>query len=300
MNLTQLTTFVSVLAEGSMTAAADKLFLTQPAVSQQIRNLEEELGVELLVRGVRQIKPTPQGEVFYEHARKILQHVQQAEAAIKSIGAALKGSLRIGTLNSLGLHLMSPLIGKLMRYNPELKIRMEYGDGNQLLKSIKKNEVDVIVLPDLEVEFEEKVDHLEKMFLMKDELWLVSAGKEHDYPQEISFEEIDGFPFVSFSEEYPNFQSEFFKKLESRKMNISTIFESTNVGTLKRVIESGLGWGFLPAHSIRKQVRAGRLQRTHIKDFQYSFDINLYYAKNALQKIMIELFYQSLIHSEKI
>ena len=56
LNLYQLTTFVTVISEGSMTAAADKLFLTQPAVSQQIRNLEEELGVELLVRGVRQIK----------------------------------------------------------------------------------------------------------------------------------------------------------------------------------------------------------------------------------------------------
>lgn len=300
MNLTQLTTFVTVLAEGSMTAAADKLFLTQPAVSQQIRNLEEELGVELLVRGVRQIRSTPQGEVFYEHAKKILQHVQQAESAIKSIGATLKGSLRIGTLNSLGLHLMSPLVGKLMRYNPELKIRMEYGEGNGLLKLLKKNVVDVIVLPSLELEFSEKNEGLEEMFLMKDELWLVSAGKQHNYPQEISFEEIDSFPFVSFADEYPNFQNQFFKKLEMQKMNISTIFESTNVGTLKRVIESGLGWGFLPSHSIRKQVRAGRLQRTHIKDFRYSFDINLYYLKNSAQKVMIELFYQSLTHSDKI
>ena len=56
LNLQQLSTFVTVISEGSMTAAADKLFLTQPAVSQQIRNLEEELGVDLLVRGVRQAR----------------------------------------------------------------------------------------------------------------------------------------------------------------------------------------------------------------------------------------------------
>jgi DNA-binding transcriptional LysR family regulator len=102
-NLYQLTTFVTVISEGSMTAAADKLFLTQPAVSQQIRNLEEDLGVELLVRGVRQIKATPQGEILYEYAKKILQLTQQAEIAIKSIGAELKGQLRIGTLNSIGI-----------------------------------------------------------------------------------------------------------------------------------------------------------------------------------------------------
>ena len=61
MNFQQLTTFCTVLSEGSMTAAAEKLYLTQPAVSQQIRNLEDELSVELLVRGSRQAKATAQG-----------------------------------------------------------------------------------------------------------------------------------------------------------------------------------------------------------------------------------------------
>ena len=102
LNLHQLSTFVTVIGEGSMTAAADKLYLTQPAVSQQIRNLEDEVGVELLVRGVRQIKATPQGEVLYEHAKRLLQQVQKAEIAVKSMGAELKGHARIGTMNSIG------------------------------------------------------------------------------------------------------------------------------------------------------------------------------------------------------
>ncbi|MGE5085139.1 MAG: LysR family transcriptional regulator, partial [Bacillota bacterium] len=125
-NLYQLTTFVTVISEGSMTAAADKLYLTQPAVSQQIRNLEEDLGVELLVRGVRQIKATPQGEVLFDYAKKIIHLTQQAEIAIKSIGNQMKGQLRIGTLNSIGLHLMSPIVGRLMRHNPDLSLKIDY------------------------------------------------------------------------------------------------------------------------------------------------------------------------------
>ncbi len=84
MNLQQLTTFCTVLAEGSMTAAAEKLFLTQPAVSQQIRNLEEEMGVDLLVRGVRQLKPTLQGQILYDYAKRILHLTQQAQVAIQN------------------------------------------------------------------------------------------------------------------------------------------------------------------------------------------------------------------------
>jgi DNA-binding transcriptional LysR family regulator len=102
MNMYQLQSFVTVISEGSMTGAADKLFLTQPAISQQIRNLEEDLGVELLVRGVRQIKPTLQGEVLFDYAKRILQLAQQGQVAVKAMGAQLKGQLRVGALNSVG------------------------------------------------------------------------------------------------------------------------------------------------------------------------------------------------------
>ena len=99
MNHQQLTTFCTVLGEGSMTAAADKLFLTQPAVSQQIRNLEEDLGVNLLERGVRKVKPTLQGQLLFDYARKILHLTQQAEVAIQTMSQELSGNLRIATQN---------------------------------------------------------------------------------------------------------------------------------------------------------------------------------------------------------
>src|ERR1700739_229465 len=103
MNFQQLTTFCTVLSEGSMTAAAEKLYLTQPAVSQQIRNLEDELGVGLLDRGSRHAKPTVQGQLLYDYAKRIIALTQQAQVAIQTMGEGVKGSLRIGTLNSLGL-----------------------------------------------------------------------------------------------------------------------------------------------------------------------------------------------------
>lgn len=84
LNTQQLLTFVTVVTEGSMKEAASKLQVTQPAISQQIRQLEEYLGVELLVRNARLVKPTIFGEVLFDHARRILQHLQQTEVMIKS------------------------------------------------------------------------------------------------------------------------------------------------------------------------------------------------------------------------
>ncbi|UOF02764.1 LysR family transcriptional regulator [Bdellovibrio reynosensis] len=298
-NLYQLTTFVTVISEGSMTAAADKLYLTQPAVSQQIRNLEEDLGVELLVRGVRQIKATPQGEVLYEYAKKIINLTQQAEIAIKSIGHQMKGQLRIGTLNSLGLHLMSPIVGRLMRHNPDLMLKIDYDRGDELIKSFKKGHYDILILPDVKVEFASELENCESKFLVKEEMWLVGSSKEEKMPQQISLKDIGSFSLVNFTDEFPGFNNAVNSKLDSLGVNVPSIFESANVGTLKRVIEAGLGWGFLPAHSIKKQVRSGRLNRVYVKDLHYEIDLMFYYKKNSENRALLEVFYQTMAQQEK-
>lgn len=299
MKLDQLTTFVTVLSEGSMTAAADKLYLTQPAVSQQIRNLEEDLGVELLVRGVRQIKASPQGELLYEQAKKILQMVQVAENGVKAMGAQLKGHVQIATLNSIGLHLMSPIVSRLLRHNPHLQVRVDYLKGEELIKTFKKGQCDIVILPEAMTEFGIELDGAEKKFLLREEMWLVSSGKDSNVPPQIAVADLNKFPMVSLIEEYPSFNRSLTEKMKAAGLNEESVFESSNVGTLKRVIEAGLGWGFLPAHSIKKQVRSGRLNRTHIKDFQYEFDLIFYYKKNSENKTLAETFYQAISMQER-
>lgn len=294
MNLQQLTTFVTVISEGSMTAAADKLYLTQPAVSQQIRNLEEELGVELLVRGVRQIKPSPQGEVLYEHAKKIIQHVNMAETAIKTIGAELKGDLKVGTLNSIGLHLMSPIISRLLRHNPDLRLSVEYGHGPEIIQDFKKGNFDIIILPNMKSEYQQTLEGVEEKFLMREEMWLVAPGKDSSLPREVSADELGGHSLVYFVDEFPEFNNRLVEAMGEPAVDEAIVFQSSNVGTLKRVIETGLGWGFLPSHSIRKQVRSGRLFRVHVKDFEYQMEFMFYSKKSSSQKALIDIFFQTL------
>jgi DNA-binding transcriptional LysR family regulator len=173
MNLQQLTTFCAVLSEGSMTAAADKLFLTQPAVSQQIRNLEEELGVELLVRGVRQVKSTIQGQMLYDYAKRILFLTQQAEVSIRAMSQEISGDLRIGTLNSIGLYMISPIIGMFLKHNSRLKIKLVYGTGEKIISEMRNKNINIAILPDLKKEYGIEFEHFEKRFLFKDEMWLV-------------------------------------------------------------------------------------------------------------------------------
>ncbi len=294
MNLQQLSTFCKVISEGSMTAAADKLFLTQPAVSQQIRALEEELGVPLLVRGVRQVKPSMQGQLLYEYAKKILHLTQQAEVAIHTISQELAGELKIGTTNAFGLHLISPVVGMFLKHNTKLTLKLVYGSAEQIISEMKKGTIDMTILPDLKKEFDFDFEKYDEKFLFADEMWLAGSAKDASLPEKISIKEINGRPVVVDSSTYPNFRQLLDTKLDANKITCKPVFESDNVGTLKRVIESGVGWGFVPAHSIKKQVKTRRLIHVHVDELKYSVNVNLYSLKLQGIKQMADVIFRAI------
>lgn len=294
MNLQQLSTFCTVVSEGSMTAAAEKLNLTQPAVSQQIRSLEDELRVSLLVRGVRRVKPSMQGQLLYDYAKKILYLTQQAEVAVHSMSQELSGEIKIGTTSAFGLHLVSPVVSLFLKHNSNLSLKLLYGSADQIISEMKRTTIDMAILPDLKNEYGIEFDKYEERFVMVDEKWLVGSTKDTTLPETMNLSDLSSRPFIVDSSAYPGFRRLLEQKLNQQKIHLKPIFESDNVGTLKRVIEAGVGWGFMPAHSIRKQVRTRRLSRVHIEEIKYSVNINMYSLKAPGIKPMAETFYRAI------
>lgn len=279
MNFQQLKTFCTVLSEKSMTAAAQKLFLTQPAVSQQIRQLEESVGVDLFVRGVRKIKPTFQGQTLYEYAQRILNLADQAELAIQTMGEGVKGPLRIGTLNSIGLHAIGSTFSMFLKSNKQVCLQLTYAPGHELLDMLEKGELDLAVLPDALEEYKSDPKDCTKFFLANTELHLMASAKDQSLPENIDLRDINLRSVVMLSGEYPKFENFLHKEFKRRGIVPKIVFESSNIGTLKRVIETGVGWGFLPSHAVRKQVKMGRLKCISIKNFQYRMELVCYRSK---------------------
>ena len=294
MNLQQLITFSTVISEGSMTAAAEKLFLTQPAVSQQIRNLEDEMSVNLLDRGSRHAKPTVQGQLLYDYAKRIIALTQQAQVAIQTMGEGVKGSLRIGTLNSLGLQMVSPAIPSFMKHNTKIATQLTYQDGADVFKNLSEGNLDVAILPDVASEYGKEPQGLISRHLMKDEMWLVASGRDANLPDEVKVKDLISKPYVRLTERYEGFERMLKAACSAAGVELQPAFETNNVGTLKRVIEAGLGWGFLPSHSIRKQVRMSRLTCIPIAEVSYSVNVMYYSRPNADTEQAIEVFYRSL------
>lgn len=294
MNFQQLSTFCRVVAERSMTAAAQKLYLTQPAVSQQIRALEEDLNVELFIRGSRTMKPTPQGQLLFDYSQRILSLIEQSKVAIQTMGVEVSGPVRIGTINSIGLHLIGPVFSLFLKNNKNVKVQLQYSSGLDLLRKLEKGELDLAVLPDIQKEYSANPEEFRSELISQDEMWLVTAGSDREAPSAVSLYDYAKNPIIQLVDQYPAFENQVQREVKRMGGHVRPVFESSNVGTLKRVIESGLGWGFLPKHSIRKQVQTGRLRRIEVTGFSYGVDLYCYWGRNQVTSRATEVFVKAL------
>ena len=288
-----------------MSAAAQKLYLTQPAVSQQIRTLEEQLEVKLIIRAARPSMPTIEGQLLYDYAKKVLNLIQQTEVALNTVSKKIEGTYSIGTVNTLGLHFLSPVTGLLLRFNPKINLKMVYLAYDIILDKFENGELDGVILADI-LQEESDNDNSKKRFddfdahlLNEDEVVLVSSAQVAGVPSRIQAKDINKFPIVFFNQVYKSFQRNLELFFEKNKIDFYPVFECNNVGTAKRIIEYGVGWGFLPYHSVKKQIHSQRLQVTHVEGLNFKIGLYLYAYKSERSKQLIDLLYSSLKHRKK-
>jgi DNA-binding transcriptional LysR family regulator len=167
--------------------------------------------------------------------------------------------------------------------------------GSEILDWLSSGEADLAVLPDVKKEYGASTSSYEARFVAHDEMWLAVSPKEYQSAQtRISIKDLASRPIAWLGSEYPGFENTLTKELKRAGVHLRPVFESSNVGTVKRVIEAGAGWGFLPAHSIRKQVRTGRLKRIEVQDFEYNVDMICYFPKNLKSLKALDVFLKVL------
>ena len=149
LRLDQLRTFTEVIARGSFSAAAEKLRLTQPAVSLQVRQLEKRLGVRLIERGGKRAPPTPAGAELLDHARRIDASVAAALEGMARHAGGTFGRVRIGTGATACIYLLPPVLRDLRRRFPNLEITVKTGNTAEVLKELDENALDLglVTLP---------------------------------------------------------------------------------------------------------------------------------------------------------
>ena len=138
--------YLAVIREGNISAAAEALHVSQPALSRQIKDLEKELGVTLFERGSRRIKLTEEGMILRRRAEEMVRLMQMTESEISRAQKKLSGEIHIGAGESLAFHVLSRIAGAIHGEYPEVRFTVTSGDTEDLMEQLENGLVDVALI----------------------------------------------------------------------------------------------------------------------------------------------------------
>ncbi|WII96086.1 LysR family transcriptional regulator [Moraxella haemolytica] len=146
MNTINLTTFVTVMQTGSISGAAEKLFITQPAVSKRIKNLESEFGVALFDTIGRGIIATPAAHELLPYAKKWLEDYESCRSSLQHSKETVSGRLVIGTSHHIGLHHLAPVLKRFIQMHPTVQLEVQFMDSEEAHKAVLDGDVSLAFL----------------------------------------------------------------------------------------------------------------------------------------------------------
>lgn len=236
MEIRQLRYFLEIARLGSFTRAAEQLRVAQPAVSMAIRKLEETLELVLLNRQDRKVSLTAEGEIFQEHARRILGDLESAEQEMAELRGLGKGEVRVGIPPMLSAYFFPAIIRDFTRRYPDLHLSV-HGEGTwRLQKMISQGELDMGVIAGRSVP-----DTLEcRHFLREEVVICVPPGHPFAKRRSVPFTEFIGEPLVFFKEGY-YLRELFFEELREKGGTPDIVFETNLYSLIKPLVRDGLG-----------------------------------------------------------
>lgn len=193
LNLGYLATFRLVIQRGSFSAAADLLGISQPAVSLQIRQLEQFLQTRLVERTGRGIKATAAGESLLVHGERIQQVVDETLRSVSAFSHDVSGTITLGTGATACIHLLPPLLAQLRRDYPLLRVGVTTGNTLDIVRAIEENRLDMGLLT-LPVSGRA----LDVMPVMDEEFVFIASREQQDAFRELTLEALHAQPLIAF------------------------------------------------------------------------------------------------------
>jgi DNA-binding transcriptional LysR family regulator len=238
-NLNRLRCFEVVVEESGFKRATSRLHITQPALSYQMKHLEDELGVQLFHRRPGGVTLTDAGRVLYSHAQRVSAAVHRAERAVKELPAT--GEVRIGTVNSIGTHFLPQVLWALGKQHAETRPNLYRARSDEFIEALLAHQVDLAILADPRVD-----RRLSYETLFEERVSLV-AGRSHPLfgAATIRRDQLAATQLVSLSQQTPTGML-IHRHLVRLGIEVEPVLSTEDGETVKRMVEMGLGVAFLP------------------------------------------------------
>ena len=261
MHLETLKVFCDVVETKSFSVAASQNYVTQSAVSQQIRMLEEKYGKQLLERTRGNVQLTPAGEILYQASKEIVQRYQDLESRLQDVAKVIAGTVRVATVHSIGLYELSTQLKRFLKAYPQVQLQLGYSRSSKIYEDALKGGIDLGI-----VAYPNRRPGITTIPLREDRLVLV-VPPTHAFAKHrtISTNRLAGEALVGFDRDIPT-RRETDRVLRKHGIDPRYVTELDNVEVMKRVVEIGLGIAILPEQAVRPEVKGGTLVAVQISD----------------------------------
>lgn len=260
MHIETFKVFCDLVETASFSEAARLNGITQSAVSQQIRGLEERYGVVLIERGRKNFAVTPEGEVFLQAAREIVDGYSGIESKLRQMRDVVAGPLTVATVFSIGFHELPPYLETFRAQFPEVQLTVHYRRANQVYADVLESKADLGL-----VAYPQERKGIEIEPVWKDRLVLIAPPK-HPFAKrkKMSLKEIDGQRFISFEPDLPT-RKAIDDLMREAGVRVKEVVEFDNIETVKRGVEIENALSIVPGESVNAEVAAGTLCRIDLE-----------------------------------
>jgi LysR family nitrogen assimilation transcriptional regulator len=271
MNLRHLRYFVAIVDHGSMVKASDSLFVAQSALSQHMRNLEAELGVQLLLRTARGVVPTDAGQDFLGRARAILAQVEDAQRALREQSTTPQGNVTLGSPPTVSAMLAVPLILQIQRELPKVSLRVTEGMSGYVLDWLQAGQVDLGLVYGIQ-----RAPGIVATELFNEDLYLIGprGGFESDSP--IPFAAVEGYDLILPGRQH-GLRDTIDRLAREHRLSLRVRVEIDALSQMTRLVRHGVGYTILPLPALADEIARGELEARPIVEPRISRTI--YVAK---------------------
>ena len=276
MEFREISTFLQVAQYQSFSKAARHLGYSQAAVTIQIKQLEQELGVHLFDRIGKQISLTHQGQVFYQYAVSIRNELEQAKNAV-SDPSTLSGKLCLGTIESICASIFPDLLAEYHRLHPEVTISIVTDSPGVLLDRMNENTIDIVYLLDRRI-----YDNRWCKTLEEPEENIFVASPDHDLAlvkRELELDEVLRFPFF-LTEKDASYRHMLEQYLASINRSVKPFLEIGSTEFIIHMLLKNTGISFLPKFTVQRELQQKQLTALNVRGFQMQTWRQIFYHKN--------------------
>jgi len=283
LTLRQLRYFEALAQQGHFGRAADTCAISQPALSMQIRELEETLGTELFERGARQVRLTAFGEEFAARARDILRSVDELGDLARAARESLTGRLRIGIIPTIAPYLLPAIIGDLTQLHAGLELHVRESVTPKLLQEMAEGRLDaaIVALPVSEPSLTEVALFAEEFVLVRPE-----SDRDHPVPDRETLREMrlllleEGHCFRDQALSFCNIHSALPREL----------LDGSSLTTLVQMVGAGIGVTFIPEMAIAVETRSAPVSIARFRNPRPSRTVGMIWRRTSpLGRQMVQI-----------